>query len=412
MTRARLPVEPAVADVGVLAAVGDRGHRGLGAGGRLLLLRLAHACTGTPLRPGHAPGSARARGEGRHLRLDVPAVARGVLPARAAPGRRAGVGGATAADHRGQRLVLRPAGPDSYRAWAAATPDGFVLVGQGRPVHHAHEEARRRPGAAGQLPRLRRARARAEARAGAVAAAADPRLRRRHGSRRSSGCCPGPRPRPPRSPSSTTPGSRGGLDHSTAPGGPPALRRSWSGPRQLPRPRASSPCAATTASPGRRRPTPPGAEGRRSTTSTASSSVRLYRRGCTVALDDVGRLRLAYTRPAPPDVSSSTRTSCGRAGRRGMAASGRRHDRPLLRRHDLQVREPAERRRRRARSAWTWGGLALAGPGTRDGAPRPAGGGPRTARTRQDTNPGQRRGRTPRDRPPQTWGPPTSGARP
>ena len=51
--------------------------------------------------------------------------------------------------------------PENYRAWAAETPDGLRVRGQGRPVHHPPQAAARRRDAAGQLLRLRGAGARA-----------------------------------------------------------------------------------------------------------------------------------------------------------------------------------------------------------------------------------------------------------
>ena len=68
--------------------------------------------------------------------------------------------------------------PSSYAKWRSEVPEDFVFSRQGRPLHHPHEAAPRRRGAAGQLLRLRRARPRLGARSDPLAAAGDLRLRR------------------------------------------------------------------------------------------------------------------------------------------------------------------------------------------------------------------------------------------
>src|SRR6476469_9445252 len=113
----------------------------------------------------------------------LPGVARHLLPARAAPARGAGLRGLPAHLDRGQRVLLLLAASLQLCGLAGGEPGGLRLRGQGRPVHHPPEEARRRGDRAGQLLRLRRPGPRAQARAGAVAAAADPGLRPRQAGR-------------------------------------------------------------------------------------------------------------------------------------------------------------------------------------------------------------------------------------
>src|SRR6478736_2930359 len=113
----------------------------------------------------------------RHLLVAVRAVARGVLPPGPAAAPRARARQPPPRHHRDQRLLLRAAAPRVVPGVARRGPGGLRVLRQRRPVRHAHEEARRRRGAAGQLLRLRGARAGPGARAGAVAAPADARLR-------------------------------------------------------------------------------------------------------------------------------------------------------------------------------------------------------------------------------------------
>ena len=68
---------------------------------------------------------------------------------------------ARAAQHdRDQRLVLLAAAADELPRLARADAGRLRVRGQGRALHHAHEEARRRRDAAGELLRVGRARAR------------------------------------------------------------------------------------------------------------------------------------------------------------------------------------------------------------------------------------------------------------
>ena len=109
---------------------------------------------------------------------------------------------------RDQRLVLLPAAARrSYRSWRAQTPDGLRVRGQGRPVHHAHEEARRRRD--GRSPTSS---PRASWRSGRSSARCCGSCRRSSastptGSRPSSTCCPAPPRRRPGSRGGTTTGS-------------------------------------------------------------------------------------------------------------------------------------------------------------------------------------------------------------
>ena len=111
--------------------------------------------------------------------LALPAVARRLLPRGPAAAARAGVRRPklTSIEINGSFYSLQR--PNSYRSWRERDARRLRLRGQGRPLHHPHEEAARRRAAAGQLLRLGRAGARAEARSVPVAAAADARLRRR-----------------------------------------------------------------------------------------------------------------------------------------------------------------------------------------------------------------------------------------
>ena len=59
--------------------------------------------------------------------------------------------------HRDQRLVLLAAAAGVATPLVRRDAGGFVFARQGLALHHAHEEAARRRGAAGQLLRLRRA---------------------------------------------------------------------------------------------------------------------------------------------------------------------------------------------------------------------------------------------------------------
>ena len=66
-----------------------------------------------------------------------------------------------------------------WQAWRGRDARRLPVRGQGRPLHHPHEEAQRRRRPGGQLPGVGDARARRQARADALAAAAQPGLRRR-----------------------------------------------------------------------------------------------------------------------------------------------------------------------------------------------------------------------------------------
>src|SRR6185503_10976204 len=115
----------------------------------------------------------------RHLRMALPALARGLLPARAGPTPRAWIRLDLVGVGRDQRLLLLAAATKQLRAVARADAGRLRLLSQRPTLHHAHEEARRRRGAAGQLLRFGSAGPRRPAGAGAVAAAADAGLRRR-----------------------------------------------------------------------------------------------------------------------------------------------------------------------------------------------------------------------------------------
>src|SRR5665647_1674295 len=105
--------------------------------------------------------------------MALPPLARGLLPARAGPTTRAGVRIPLARVGRGQRLVLLTAATGLLRAVAGTDAGRLCLLGQGSPVRHAHEEACRRRGAAGQLLRLGSAGSWGQAGTCAVAAATD-----------------------------------------------------------------------------------------------------------------------------------------------------------------------------------------------------------------------------------------------
>src|SRR5665647_2618022 len=104
--------------------------------------------------------------------MALPTLARGLLPAWTGPATRAWVRLALARVGRGQRLVLLAAATELLRAVARADAGRLRLLSEGPPVCHAHEEARRRRGAAGQLLRLGSAGSRRPAGADTVAAAA------------------------------------------------------------------------------------------------------------------------------------------------------------------------------------------------------------------------------------------------
>ncbi len=107
-----------------------------------------------------------------------PGLARRLLPQGAPAARRAGVRRRTAHQHRDQRLVLLPPAPVVVPELARADSRRLRVRGQGRPVHHAPQEARRRRDRAGQLLRVRGAGAGREDRTVPVAAAADAGVRR------------------------------------------------------------------------------------------------------------------------------------------------------------------------------------------------------------------------------------------
>ncbi len=64
----------------------------------------------------------------RHRRLDLPAVARQLLPARPRPGEGAGICRGHLRRDRDQRDLLRPPAPASWAKWAEAAPDGFEFA--------------------------------------------------------------------------------------------------------------------------------------------------------------------------------------------------------------------------------------------------------------------------------------------
>ena len=152
----------------------------------------------------------------RDLWVDLPAVARGLLSAGPPAEAGARVRREPAEQRRDQRLVLLVAMAVELPELVRADAGRLRVLGEGRSVHHPHEEARGRRDPAGQFLRLWRAGARAQARAAAVAAAADAGLRSRPAGGASSTSCRGRRPRPRDSPSVTTSGSSTGQSPPTS----------------------------------------------------------------------------------------------------------------------------------------------------------------------------------------------------
>ena len=148
-------------------------------------------------------------------------MARRLLPEGPAATPRAGVRRLAAELHRDQRLVLLAAATlELARSGAAQAPDDFVFAVKGGAVHHPHEAAGRRRGAAGQLLRLRGAGPRAALGPAPVAAAAHGRRSTPPAWPPSSTRCPRTRRRRPRWPATTTsrPGSRTARTDGTADG--------------------------------------------------------------------------------------------------------------------------------------------------------------------------------------------------
>ena len=114
-----------------------------------------------------------------HLRLDVCAVARRLLPDRSAAHQGARVRGRADDVGRGQRLLLLAATTHVVCAVAGRDARRLRLRGQGQPVHHPHEAARRHRRGFGQLLGIRRSGARTEARSRSLAAAGPDPVRRR-----------------------------------------------------------------------------------------------------------------------------------------------------------------------------------------------------------------------------------------
>src|SRR5690348_16367024 len=99
-----------------------------------------------------------------------------LLPAGPPPATRARVRRVAPDLGRGERLVLLAAASVELAHLGRPGAGGLRLRGEGSALHHPHEEARRRRGAARDLPRDRRALARREARPAALAAATPPRF--------------------------------------------------------------------------------------------------------------------------------------------------------------------------------------------------------------------------------------------
>ena len=98
----------------------------------------------------------------RHLGLDLPALARRLLPARAAAARRAGLRRRADEQRGDQRQLLLAAAAVGVRDLGRGGARRLRVRGQGRPVHHPHARAgreelfaeRRRRGAARPAARL------------------------------------------------------------------------------------------------------------------------------------------------------------------------------------------------------------------------------------------------------------------
>ena len=157
-------------------APGDR------AGDVLLLLRRRRASTTNGARRRRrrdvcahrlGPDMPPATNAHRHLRLDVRPVARRLLPQGPAAEAGARLREPGVQLDRDQRHVLLAPAADELPDVVRADAGRLRLLRQGRAVHHAHEEARRRRDGAGELLRVGRAAAAREARADPVATAAD-----------------------------------------------------------------------------------------------------------------------------------------------------------------------------------------------------------------------------------------------
>ena len=107
-----------------------------------------------------APGTEVGMTPRRHLGLELPAVARRLLPEGPAAAPRAGVRRLAADLDRDQRLLLLAAATVELGEVARGGARRLRVRGQGRPLHHPHEAPPRRRGAAGQLLRPGRARPR------------------------------------------------------------------------------------------------------------------------------------------------------------------------------------------------------------------------------------------------------------
>lgn len=120
----------------------------------------------------------RGRDPGWHLGLDVPAVARELLPRRPSATARAAVREPTLQRGGGQRHLLLAAASGELPGVVRADAGGLRLRAQGQPLPDAHAQAARPGSGAGQLLRLGCAGAAGEARAHPLAVPAVHALRR------------------------------------------------------------------------------------------------------------------------------------------------------------------------------------------------------------------------------------------
>src|SRR5262249_1764792 len=88
--------------------------------------------------------SPNGRGANRHFRVALRPVARDLLPARLAGGTRAPVRLRATWLGRDQRLLLLAPAPGKLPQVVRRDAGRLRLRGEGRPLHHAHEAARRR----------------------------------------------------------------------------------------------------------------------------------------------------------------------------------------------------------------------------------------------------------------------------
>ncbi len=115
----------------------------------------------------------RGRGAARgNERMELPALAGAVLSGRRPDEEVARLPRGKTLDGRGQRNLLLPDPPGGLRRLARCGSSGLSVRRQRQPVHHAHAQAPRLPGASGQLLRVRDPAARSAARTGPLAASA------------------------------------------------------------------------------------------------------------------------------------------------------------------------------------------------------------------------------------------------